>query len=387
MSSLIAHLAPNLMRFDRDIESKAGAKLSVGAVNQALMQHVQDSCKAKMAGVGRRADMEGFVAELCAKLPQAMRADQAGGLALERELTKISSVVSLMPMPELTSLALFPQTPDSPMPGQKSYTSTGVNQTGNRLSYAYTDKGGSATQERVELATNIISPIIQMADYTINDMYAAALAGVSLPDLQMLTAKRIVEEEANNWNFKGDAGRGITGLYNLPGVTPATVANGANASPLWSSKTADEIFNDCVNMVKAVWAAIDGGDTNVRGQASFLKPNRLAIATDAYFVLATTYSASNWGDTLLIRVERALRAVVPDFMIVPAPEMNTGGGGSGLWMAAFRNDPQVVGRVVALPGEFGVPTLTSFTTSVPYHTQVGGLQSRFPVGVAIRFGM
>ena len=387
MSTLLAALSPQMIRFDRDEKRGAGANVAVGAVSQQAMKYVGDACKAKLAGTGRRADMAGFVGELCGRLPQSIRADQAGGLALERELTKISTVVALMPMPELTSLALLPQTPDSALPGQKSYTSTGVNQTGNRLSYAYTDKGGSATQERVELATNIISPIIQTADYTIDDMYAAALAGIGLPDLQMLTAKRIVEEEANAWNFYGDAGRGITGLYNLPGVTPSTVANGANASPLWSSKTADEIFNDCVSMVKAVWAAIDGGDTNVRGQASFLKPNRLAIAADAYFVLATTYSASNWGDTLLIRVERALRAVVPDFMIVPAPEMNTGGGGSGQWMSTFRADPQVVGRVVALPGEFGVPTITSFTTSVPYHTQVGGVQSRFPIGIQTRFGM
>jgi len=386
MSSLIRHIQPDLMRYDSD--EKGGSTLVVNAIRKDTIQQISDSCKRTMEGFGSRADVAVLGARMAAQFGQ--RLDVAGGLALERELTKISTVVSTQPMTRLTSLSLIGMTPDNPLPGQLSYTATGMAQTGNRLSYSYTDKGGSASNSRSILATNIISPIIQTADYTINDMYGAALANIPLPALQMMTAKRLVEEEANSWNFYGDADRNITGLYTLPNVTPTAVANGGSGSPLWANKTPLEIFDDCMEIVQSIWDAIDGGDTNVRQQASILRPNRLAIAEASYFVLATTPMAANaalWGQSILQAVTAALRAVQPDFMIIATPEMNTGGGGSGRWMTAFADQPEVLGRVVALPGQFGVPEIHSFTTSIPYHTQVGGVQSRFPVAIRTRYGM
>lgn len=372
MSSLIRQLQPDIYRLDFD--PKDGfAKPAVAPLRRETVDAVHALAAKNMQGFGQRL--------------AAMRGDVAGGMALERELTKISAVQSLQPLARLTSLAVFPQTPDSPLPGQKAYTSTGISQSGNRLSYSYTDQGGSAVNSRSELITNAISPIIQFADYTLDDLYAAQLANVPLPELQMQTARRLVEEEANGWCFYGDTTRGITGLYNQPGVTPSAVANGGSGSPLWANKTPDEIFEDVVSMVQSVWAAIEGGDTNIRGQASILYPNRLIISSTSYFDLVARFSAANWAQTILQRLQQALGAAIPDFQIVPAPELNTGGGGSGRWMACFSDNPQVVGRVVALPGQFGIPTVESFKTAIPYHTQVGGLQSRFPVGIAIRYGM
>lgn len=372
MSSLIKQLQPDIYRLDFD--PKDGfAKPVIGPVRRETVDAVQAIVAKNFRGLGARI--------------AAMRGDTAGGLALERELTKISAVQSLEPLSRLTSLAVFGTTPDSPMPGQKAYTSTGISQTGNRLSYSYTDQGGSAVNDRAELITNKILPIIQFADYTLDDLYAAQLANVPFPELQMQTARRLVEEEANRWCFLGDTTLGITGLYNMPGVTPSTVANGGSGSPLWANKTPDEIFEDVVAMVQSVWAAIEGGDTNVRGQASILMPNRLIISSTSYFELVSRFSAANWAQTILQRLQQALGAAIPDFQIVPAPELNSGGGGSGRWMACFSDNSQVVGRVVALPGQFGIPTVESFKTAIPYHTQVGGLQSRFPVGIAIRFGM
>lgn len=372
MSSLISQLQPGAIRLDFD--PKDGFCKPVSApVTRETVDAVRAIHAKNFNGFGQRLAM--------------LRGDVAGGIALERELTNISSVVALQPLAKLTSLAVFEVTPSGPRPGQKAHTITGMTQSGNRLSYSYTDKGGSGVNERDVLATNKILPIIQTADYTIADLYAAQLANVPLEELEMATARRLVEEEANRWNFLGDTTRGITGLYNLPGVTPSVVANGGSGSPLWANKTPDEIFEDVVSMVQSVWAAIEGGDTNVRGQASILYPNRLIISSTSYFELVSRFSAANWAQTILQRLQQALGAAIPDFQIVPCPELNAGGGGSGRWMACYSSNPLVVGRVLALPGQFGIPEIKSFTTSFPYHTEAGGVTSYFPVGIAIRYGM
>lgn len=53
--------------------------------------------------------------------------------------------------------------------------------------------------------------------------------------------------------YIGDTDLNYTGLVNSSLVTPSNVANGASASPLWSSKTPTEILKDVNDMLTAVW--------------------------------------------------------------------------------------------------------------------------------------
>ena len=319
----------------------------------------------------------------------ALKFDSAGGIALERELTKISAYVSLQPLGVLTSFDHFPLTPDRPEPGQKAYTATGIEYSQNRVSRTYTDRGGSATVNRKILATNKITPYIQTADYTINDLYAATLANVGLPPLLMEVARRAVMEEINSDNWQGNDDEGITGVYNNTDVNKSVVANGASGSPLWVNKTPQEIFNDCQTLLQEVWNAILGGATDARGRL-FLRPNRLVMSTTSYALIAGLRIATNFGQTVLQVLEESFKAAYdPDFRIVSAPELITGGGpgGSDKWMLAYRYDPEVAGRVVALDGTFAQPDIRSLTTSIPFHAQAGGVSIRYPVAMRIKYGM
>lgn len=55
--------------------------------------------------------------------------------------------------------------------------------------------------------------------------------------------------------YTGETAFSQYGLLNSPSVTATNVVNGGTASPLWSSKTAQERLNDVNTMLNAVWVA------------------------------------------------------------------------------------------------------------------------------------
>jgi hypothetical protein len=61
--------------------------------------------------------------------------------------------------------------------------------------------------------------------------------------------------DTQNMVYLGDATYGVRGLVNQTIVTAVTVANGASASPLWTSKTDDEVLQDVNTQLVAAWAA------------------------------------------------------------------------------------------------------------------------------------
>ncbi|QEE24517.1 DUF2184 domain-containing protein [Rhodanobacter glycinis] len=55
--------------------------------------------------------------------------------------------------------------------------------------------------------------------------------------------------------YIGDTQLGLYGLANSPQVSATNVVNGASASPLWSSKTPDEILADVNTLLNGAWLA------------------------------------------------------------------------------------------------------------------------------------
>lgn len=55
--------------------------------------------------------------------------------------------------------------------------------------------------------------------------------------------------------YIGDSTLGVYGLCNLPQVAVTNAPNGAASSPLWTSKTPDEILADVNTFLNAIWAA------------------------------------------------------------------------------------------------------------------------------------
>ena len=91
--------------------------------------------------------------------------------------------------------------------------------------------------------------------YTIPELVSAMQLGRPI-DAQKLAAINLKwNMDIDNQVYLGDTDLGVYGLCNNPGVAFSNVVNGASASPLWSSKTAQEILNDIRSLEVAAWTA------------------------------------------------------------------------------------------------------------------------------------
>ena len=86
-------------------------------------------------------------------------------------------------------------------------------------------------------------------DYGDLESEITGLAGVNLVADKQQSAAHVIDVDANKFALLGVTGYEVYGLLNDPSL-PArlTPANGAGGSPLWSSKTMDEIYNDILDM-------------------------------------------------------------------------------------------------------------------------------------------
>ncbi len=71
--------------------------------------------------------------------------------------------------------------------------------------------------------------------------------------LDAMNMKKNVDTQ--NMVYLGDTANNVRGLVNRTDITAVVVANGASASPLWTSKTDDEVLQDFNTQLQAAWAA------------------------------------------------------------------------------------------------------------------------------------
>lgn len=92
--------------------------------------------------------------------------------------------------------------------------------------------------------------------YSLLELASAAQMGRPIDDQKIEGLKLKHQMDVDEQIYVGDANIGATGLLNNTLMTNfSNVVNGASASPLWTSKTPDEILADVNSMITNVWAA------------------------------------------------------------------------------------------------------------------------------------
>lgn len=115
--------------------------------------------------------------------------------------------------------------------------------------------------------------------YTIPELESAMKLGRPV-DAQKLEGLRLKHQmDIDQQVYTGDTTFNKPGLCNYTGVgTTGNVVNGAGGSPLWSSKTPQEILNDVNTLLNSIWAA--------SGWA--LMPSKLLLPPTNYSYLVKT---------------------------------------------------------------------------------------------------
>jgi len=130
-----------------------------------------------------------------------------------------------------------------------------------------------------------------------------------------------LEVERNKVGFYGyNSGNNLTyGFLNDPGLPGyVTVANGASASPLWSSKTFLEITAD----IRAAAAALQTASQDTINPRDIETTLVLATAVVQYLTVVSQYGNS---------VEQWIKETFPKMRIESAPQLNAANGGANVF--------------------------------------------------------
>lgn len=153
-----------------------------------------------------------------------------------------------------------------------------------------TDQIGGVSVDIAKQA-NPLTPWALEIKFSILELESAARMGRPL-DSQKLEALQLkYQMDTDEQAYVGDATLSLQGMLNSALVTNVSnVPNGALASPLWTSKTPDEILADVNALITSVWAA--SGWT--------VMPNRIGLPP-AQFGYLSTQKVSSAGNMSILK--------------------------------------------------------------------------------------
>ena len=132
--------------------------------------------------------------------------------------------------------------------------------------------------------------------------------------------------------YRGFASVGMNGLVNDPNIVSSVAPNGAAGSPLWTSKTVDEILWDINKLLTEAWAASEYDESAI--------PNHLLLPPTKYSYIMSTRIGTSGDESILSYVQKNNLAKNQgrDLFIAPSRWCTGAGTGSTDRMVAYVND-------------------------------------------------
>lgn len=132
--------------------------------------------------------------------------------------------------------------------------------------------------------------------------------------------------------YRGFASAGMTGLVNDPNIVSSVAPNGAAGSPLWTSKTVDEILWDINKLLTEAWAASEYDESAI--------PNHLLLPPTKYSYIMSTRIGTSGDESILSYVQKNNLAKNQgrDLFIAPSRWCTGAGTGQTDRMVAYVND-------------------------------------------------
>jgi hypothetical protein len=210
--------------------------------------------------------------------------------------------------------------------------------------------------------------------YNLQEIRAAAKAGVALDAKKAAAARRAIEVQIDRILALGDTATGLKGLLNQTNALTYTVpADGTGASALWTAKTPALIVRDMVGICEYIIA-----QTN-----EIEAPNMLLLPRAQYTLIRTTRFDTNSDKTIL----QWFQATYPSVMVDTWYRMKGAGAGATDRMMAYTMSPDHLQGSV--PQEFEQLPVQErgLEFVVPCHARIGGVQAYYPMAIAYGDGI
>lgn len=305
-----------------------------------------------------------FVAKVAANpavREDGLRLDSGETALLTQQLEAMMTELFDTEYPELKSRRFFPVDNSQP--------------TGARtVAYRQYDKAGKAKVianygDDIPLVNvqgrKHITPIVGLAagyEISIQDLRAAAMAGVPLDSMLADTARIAIEQGIDELAATGDADAGITGFLNHASIPIVPAVTGT-----WSTATADEIIGD----VEELWQSI------VIATKQIHMPNTLLLDPVSW-----KHTNKRVPDTEMT-VRKYLMANLENLQGIDQWHLlQTAGAASASRIMAYQKAPRT-GRI-QIPQEFESfpPQERNLSYQVPCHARCGGAMVPFPKAFA-----
>jgi len=211
-------------------------------------------------------------------------------------------------------------------------------------------------------------------EYSVQDIRAAAMAGVPLQDHEVRAARRAAEQKLDDIILNGEANGNLYGIMTHPNIPTAAVPNGASGTATWATKTADEILADLNAIVTDMVDLTKGVEA----------PTDLILPIAQYELINNTPRSATSDTTILeffLRNNQHVQRVHSWYKLKGA-----GTGGTDV-MIAYRRDPEVVEVVIPQEFEMFPPQPKNMAFNIPCHARYGGVRIRYPLAFSIRTGI
>jgi hypothetical protein len=293
------------------------------------------------------------------------RADAGETALFARQLEYIRTKTYDVVYAETKALKYLPVSTDVP-DGADSYVMRQWDMAGYaKIISSFADDLPSVTLLAQERAAKIVT-LGNSYHYSIEEMKAAAYAGVPLTQKKAQAARMIHERKVDDLASSGDTDAGLDGFINNANVTLVPPVNGD-----WDgAATSDEILED---LYELEWSI-------VIASKELFAPDTLLMAPEAYKILATKPYSTTIPDSILtifLRNAKFIRTVDQWHKLTDADAE-----GDGPRLIAYKKDPTVVEIVIPRPFTQEPPQVRNLSWVVNCHSRIGGVQIHYPLGIA-----
>lgn len=300
----------------------------------------------------------------------AFNMDANEGVIFARQLEYVESRAYEVKYPTLMARELFPVDYSVPS-GAETYTYRMYDHQGAfNLITNYSDDFRRVNVTGTETVGKIHSYGASV-EYSVQDLRAAAMAGLPLQDHEVRAARRASEQKLDDIVLNGETNGNLYGIMTHPNIPSAAVPNGAGGNPEWSTKTPAEIYADLVDIVTDMVELTKGVEA----------PTDIILPIAQYNLINDTRMADGTDTTILqffLRNNQYVQRVRSWYKL-------TGAGAGGVdVMIAYRNDPEVLETVIPQEFEMMPPQPKNMSFNIPCHARFGGVRVRYPLAVSIR---
>lgn len=306
-----------------------------------------------------------------------------------RELDAVKAQSYDVEYPELTALAVFPQT---------SETDEGA----NTVTYYTYDMTGlakiidnySTDLPRADVTgrptTAVIKSIGVSYGYSAQEMRASRLAGKGLDAKKAEAARYQNDNMVNKIAWCGDAGSGLMGVLSAGQNIPAYVipTGGTSGKTKWTEKTADEVLNDVNGMAKQVASVTK----NIE------RPDTLCVPAEVYMDIATRRIPDTDTTVLSFLLEHSpyIKNIISTAELdATSPETNPYAEGApgvsqnaGVGVAfLFKNDARKLALEIPMAYRQYPVQVENLETKVPCESRTAGVIVYYPLSALIAVGV